>query len=202
MIIAAVLTNRGNDSDAEADDLRTVTPTATVDASATASPSASVTAKSFAAAEQVVDPAKQYTATIKTSKGDIVIQLYADKAPKTVNSFVFLAQKGYFDGISRPSRGNLEPHHGPVTHGRKPPAARVHHTPTSRTRNRTSAGLDSRWPKLAQAYGFGEPILHQPEGQALPGLRQYAARNILPVWRSDSREWTSSTRMPLRPASH
>ncbi|WP_343389782.1 peptidylprolyl isomerase [Candidatus Amarobacter glycogenicus] len=97
MIIAAVLTNRGNDSDAEADDLRTVTPTATVDASATASPSASVTAKTFAAAEQVVDPAKQYTATMKTSKGDIVIQLYADKAPKTVNSFVFLAQKGFFD---------------------------------------------------------------------------------------------------------
>jgi len=100
MIIAAVLTNRGNDSDAEADDLRTVTPTATVDASATASPSASVTAKTFAAAEQVVDPAKQYTATMKTSKGDIVIKLYADKAPNTVNSFVFLAKQGYFDGIT------------------------------------------------------------------------------------------------------
>lgn len=46
---------------------------------------------------QVVDPAKQYTATISTSKGDIVIELYPDKAPTTVNSFVFLAQNGWFD---------------------------------------------------------------------------------------------------------
>ena len=46
-----------------------------------------------------IDPAKQYTATLKTDAGDIVIQLFADKAPTTVNSFVFLAQKGWFDNI-------------------------------------------------------------------------------------------------------
>ncbi len=45
----------------------------------------------------VIDPAKSYTATLKTSKGDIVINLFADKAPLTVNSFVFLAQNGWFD---------------------------------------------------------------------------------------------------------
>ena len=73
--------------------------TATPDGSATASPSASSTAKSFTAADSVIDTTKQYTATVKTSKGDIVIKLYADKAPNTVNSFVFLAQKGFFDGI-------------------------------------------------------------------------------------------------------
>jgi len=43
---------------------------------------------------------KQYTATMKTSKGDIVLKLYADKSPNTVNSFVFLAQKGYFDNTT------------------------------------------------------------------------------------------------------
>ncbi len=48
----------------------------------------------------VIDPAKQYTATIKTEKGDIVVNLYADKAPLAVNSFVFLAREGFYDNIT------------------------------------------------------------------------------------------------------
>jgi len=44
-----------------------------------------------------IDTTKTYTATLKTTKGDIVINLFADKAPVTVNSFVFLAQNGWFD---------------------------------------------------------------------------------------------------------
>lgn len=46
-----------------------------------------------------IDPAKQYIATLHTEKGDIVIELYADKTPITVNSFIFLARNGWFDGI-------------------------------------------------------------------------------------------------------
>jgi cyclophilin family peptidyl-prolyl cis-trans isomerase len=49
---------------------------------------------------QVIQPGKEYTATLHTSKGDIVIELLADKAPTTVNSFVFLAQNGWFDNIT------------------------------------------------------------------------------------------------------
>jgi cyclophilin family peptidyl-prolyl cis-trans isomerase len=45
-----------------------------------------------------IDPKKQYIATLQTEKGDIVIQLYADKAPIAVNSFIFLAKNGWFDG--------------------------------------------------------------------------------------------------------
>ena len=45
----------------------------------------------------VIDPLKAYTATIETEKGDIVIELFPDVAPQTVNSFVFLAQEGWFD---------------------------------------------------------------------------------------------------------
>ena len=47
-----------------------------------------------------VDPAKTYTATLHTDKGDVVIELYADKAPWAVNSFVFLAQNSWYDGAS------------------------------------------------------------------------------------------------------
>ena len=45
-----------------------------------------------------IDPKKTYTAMLDTSCGTIEIQLLADAAPKTVNSFVFLAGKGFFDG--------------------------------------------------------------------------------------------------------
>ena len=46
-----------------------------------------------------IDPAKRYRATLKTSKGDIVIELLADEAPLTVNNFVFLARQGFYNGV-------------------------------------------------------------------------------------------------------
>jgi cyclophilin family peptidyl-prolyl cis-trans isomerase len=52
-----------------------------------------------AAPAMAIDTAKTYTATLKTSKGDIVLSLYAADAPNTVNNFVFLAQQGFFNGL-------------------------------------------------------------------------------------------------------
>jgi len=43
---------------------------------------------------------KQYIATLHTEKGDVVIQLFADKAPITVNSFLFLARNGWYENIT------------------------------------------------------------------------------------------------------
>ena len=48
----------------------------------------------------VIDPSKRYLATISTDKGDVVVELFADKAPTTVNNFVFLARDGYYDGVT------------------------------------------------------------------------------------------------------
>jgi cyclophilin family peptidyl-prolyl cis-trans isomerase len=45
----------------------------------------------------VIDTALTYTATISTSKGDLVITLYDDLAPTAVNNFVVLANLGYYD---------------------------------------------------------------------------------------------------------
>src|SRR5438477_6863756 len=45
-----------------------------------------------------IDVNKKYTATLDTSKGKIVLELFAKEAPKTVNSFVFLAKEGFYDG--------------------------------------------------------------------------------------------------------
>ena len=47
-----------------------------------------------------IDPQKKYTARLKTGKGDIVVELFADKTPKTVNNFVFLAREGYYDNTT------------------------------------------------------------------------------------------------------
>jgi cyclophilin family peptidyl-prolyl cis-trans isomerase len=47
-----------------------------------------------------IDPKKKYTATFKTEKGDIKIELFADKVPNTVNNFVFLAREGFYDNTT------------------------------------------------------------------------------------------------------
>jgi peptidylprolyl isomerase len=52
----------------------------------------------FSAPARVLKEGVEYEAVLETSCGDIVISLLADQAPETVNSFVFLARRGYFDG--------------------------------------------------------------------------------------------------------
>ncbi len=47
-----------------------------------------------------LDTTKQYTATFKTAKGDIVVELYADRVPLTVENFVNLARAGFYDGTT------------------------------------------------------------------------------------------------------
>jgi peptidylprolyl isomerase len=47
-----------------------------------------------------IDPNKSYVAVLETDKGIIRIKLLPDVAPQTVNSFVFLAREGYFDGVT------------------------------------------------------------------------------------------------------
>lgn len=46
-----------------------------------------------------IDPRKKYKANMETDKGTMVIELFADKVPNTVNNFVFLAREGFYDGI-------------------------------------------------------------------------------------------------------
>ena len=46
-----------------------------------------------------IDQNKEYTATMKTNYGDIVLQLFPKEAPLAVNNFVFLARQGYYDGV-------------------------------------------------------------------------------------------------------
>lgn len=45
-----------------------------------------------------IETDKRYIATIETEKGNIVVELFAQDAPLTVNNFVFLAREGFYDG--------------------------------------------------------------------------------------------------------
>ncbi len=47
-----------------------------------------------------IDPNKTYLALLETGKGNIIIELFAKDAPKTVNNFVFLAREGFYDGTT------------------------------------------------------------------------------------------------------
>jgi len=49
--------------------------------------------------EMEIDPKKSYKARMETDKGEMVIELFADKTPKTVNNFVFLARQGFYEGV-------------------------------------------------------------------------------------------------------
>ena len=56
-------------------------------------------AKQYSSPPQMsIDAAKTYTATFDTSKGKIVVDLFAKEAPNTVNHFVFLARDGFYNG--------------------------------------------------------------------------------------------------------
>lgn len=47
-----------------------------------------------------VDRSKKYFAILHTDKGDVTIELFADKAPLAVNNFIFLANQGWYNGVT------------------------------------------------------------------------------------------------------
>jgi cyclophilin family peptidyl-prolyl cis-trans isomerase len=57
-------------------------------------------AEQLAPPSGALDTSKTYTATFKTEKGDFVVELHADRAPRTVENFVNLARAGFYDGTT------------------------------------------------------------------------------------------------------
>ena len=47
-----------------------------------------------------LDTTKSYTATFRTQRGDFTVELFADRAPRTVENFVNLARAGFYDGTT------------------------------------------------------------------------------------------------------
>ena len=73
----------------------------TPEAGSTAITGASATIKQYPAPPVMsIDPGKSYTATFKTDKGDVKVELNARDAPTAVNNFVFLAKDGFYNGVT------------------------------------------------------------------------------------------------------
>jgi peptidylprolyl isomerase/peptidyl-prolyl cis-trans isomerase B (cyclophilin B) len=94
-VAAVILSNRGGDDAAD-------------DQSVAAGSAAGCPPKTGAAARKTeftkappmcIDTSKTYLANVKTNKGEFTITLDAKRAPKTVNSFVFLARNKFYDGV-------------------------------------------------------------------------------------------------------
>jgi peptidyl-prolyl cis-trans isomerase B (cyclophilin B) len=47
-----------------------------------------------------IDPAKVYQVKLETNRGDILLELYPEHAPKTVNNFIFLVNEDFYNGVS------------------------------------------------------------------------------------------------------
>jgi cyclophilin family peptidyl-prolyl cis-trans isomerase len=77
-----------------------VNPAAAAAACSTTKPPRGGTVSQTAAPPMTVSPSKTYTATMVTSCGTVVVALDAKDSPNTVNSFVYLAGKGFYDGLT------------------------------------------------------------------------------------------------------
>lgn len=84
----------------EAAESEAATPEPAAVESESSSPPAARDGMYSAPPETVIDTETYYYATLATERGDIKVQLFADRSPVTVNNFVFLAQEGFYDNTT------------------------------------------------------------------------------------------------------
>jgi peptidyl-prolyl cis-trans isomerase B (cyclophilin B) len=93
-IVAAILIGRSGDDD----DSASSTPASAGGCEEVEAPKAKNV--SFGAPDQTVGKGEPLTAVVETTCGSFEIELDTQRAPKTVNSFVFLSEKGFYDGLT------------------------------------------------------------------------------------------------------
>ncbi len=95
------------------------------------------------APEMQIDPAKHYTATFHTSRGDFSVELFAREAPITVNNFVFLAREGFYNGTTfhRVIRGFMAQGGDPTGTGRGGPGYQFNDEPGALAGKHDQAGI-------------------------------------------------------------
>ena len=90
-----------------------------------------------------VDQSKRYTATIKTTDGDMTAELFVKEAPKTVNNFVFLARQGFYDNVKfhRIIKGFMAQTGDPTGTGAGGPGYRFEDEPVTRDYKRGTLAM-------------------------------------------------------------
>jgi cyclophilin family peptidyl-prolyl cis-trans isomerase len=117
--------------------------------------------KQYAAYPQmVIDQNKTYTATLQTSKGQIVLELFAKEAPKTVNNFVFLARDGFYDGTTfhRIIKGFMIQGGDPLGNGTGGPGYKFDDEPVTKNYDRGALAMANAGPNTNGSQFF---IMHQ-----------------------------------------
>lgn len=107
----------------------------------------------------VIDPAKSYTATLETTAGTMVLELFPQEAPLTVNNFVFLANDHFYDGVifHRVIRGFMIQGGDPTGTGRGGPGYRFPDEPVQRSYARGTLAMANAGPNTNGSQFF---IMH------------------------------------------
>jgi peptidyl-prolyl cis-trans isomerase B (cyclophilin B) len=98
VIVAVVLISQGGGSDDNSSSSSTAAKTGTDGCKEVETPEPKTV--SFKAPKQVLKPGEAATAVVKTSCGTFEIALDTTRAPKTANSFAFLAEEGFYDDLT------------------------------------------------------------------------------------------------------
>jgi cyclophilin family peptidyl-prolyl cis-trans isomerase len=114
--------------------------------------------------EMTINTAKQYLAEIKTSKGKIALELYADEVPITVNNFVFLVNEGFYDGtvFHRIIKEFMIQGGDPLGNGTGGPGYQFPDEPITRDYNRGVVAMANAGPNTNGSQFF---IMHQDNPQ-------------------------------------
>jgi len=110
-----------------------------------------------------IDPTTRYTATIETSAGTMVAQLFPGDAPMTVNNFVFLAKDGFYDGVifHRTISGFMIQGGDPTGSGRGGPGYKFADEPVKRSYARGTLAMANAGPNTNGSQFF---IMHKDYG--------------------------------------
>ncbi len=110
-----------------------------------------------------IDTARQYQATLRTTYGDITVELHPSEVPATVNNFVFLARQGFYDGVRfhRIIRGFMVQSGDPTGTGRGGPGYRFADEPVTRDYLRGTLAMANAGPNTNGSQFF---IMHQDGG--------------------------------------
>ena len=159
----------------------------TPDATSVINPTPTPTVKRYATAPALtIDPAKKYLATIKTTQGDIQIELDPSTSPEAVNAFIFLAGENYYNGTPfmqvNPEAPKFTAQAGdPTRTGLGTPGFSVNERPTSKPFTRGAVGYDSGQFYISYQ---DEPALNGKEtiiGNVTAGLDVLDKLNLLNV---------------------
>ncbi len=126
-----------------------------------------------------IDTGKQYTATIETEKGKLVLELFAGDVPLTVNNFVFLAREGFYDGTTfhRVIPGFMAQGGDPTGTGRGSPGYRfpdefTEHTHVAGALSMANSGPDTNGSQFFITYTPQHSLdgKHSAFGQLIEGM--------------------------------